>query len=194
MRPDLRRLITRFRNDESGSIAVESMLMIPILVWCYLATYVFFDAYRMQAVNVKASYTIGDTLSRETGYVTPNYMVGLFNLQAILLQTIEPRGLRITAYSYDEANDRFVVRWSRGAGSLSTALTNSSLATIRAMLPDMADGEVAILTQSRVGYVPEYEVGIDEFSFDEFTVTRPRFAPQICWNPSETGGFATAVC
>lgn len=187
-------LFRRFRDDESGSIAVESLLMIPILIWCYLATYVFFDAFRMQSVNVKASYTIGDTLSRETGFVTPAYVQGLYNLQAVLLDTPEPRGLRITAYSYDETNDRFVVRWSQGLGTLSTGLTDATLANIRTILPDMSDGEVAILTQSRVGYVPDYQVGIDPFSFDEYTVMRPRFAPQVCWNPSETGGIATAVC
>ncbi len=189
----IRAYLAAFRRDESGSIAVESMLMIPILIWCYLGTYVFFDAFRAQSTNIKASYTIGDNLSRETGYITASYMTSLFNLQALLLQTDEARGLQVTVYTYNVNNNTYAVRWSRGLGNL-TAMTNSQLTAIRGILPVMPHGEIAILTRSRVNYAPDYEVGIDPFTFDEYTVTRPRFAPQLCWNSVENGNANTATC
>ena len=189
----IRAYLGAFRRDESGSIAVETMLMIPILIWCYLGTFVFFDAFRPQSTNIKASYTIGDTLSRETGYITANYMASLYNLQGLLLQTSEARGLQVTVYTYNSANNTYTVKWSRGLGGLTT-MTNAQLAAIRAILPVMPSGEIAILTRSQVHYAPDYEVGIDPFAFDEYTVTRPRFAPQLCWNSLESGGAGTATC
>jgi len=189
----IRAYLAAFRRDESGSIAVESMLMIPVLIWCYLGTFVFFDAFRAQSTNIKASYTIGDTLSRETGYITTNYMNSLYALQGLLLQTTEPRGLQVTVYTYNSTTNAYTVKWSRGLGGL-TAMNNTQLTAIRAILPVMPNGEIAILTRSQVHYTPDYEVGIDPFTFDEYTVTRPRFAPQLCWNTVENGNANTATC
>lgn len=183
----------RFRRDENGSATVEAMLMIPVLAWFFLATFVFFDAFRMQSVNIKASYTIGDTLSRETGYVTSNYLNGLFSLQDFLLDTDEQRGLQITAYTFNQSRNRYEVRWSKGLGGM-PALTTADLSGLRDILPVMPGGEIAILTRSRVHYRPVYEIGLDDFTFDEYTVTRPRFAPQLCWNTSATASASTAIC
>lgn len=190
----LRRFLSRFRRDESGSIAVESMLMIPVLVWCYLGTFVFFDAFRMQSKNIKAAYTIADTLSRETGYVTANYLTGLFGLHHVLLDTPEPRGMVVTVFTFRAADNTYRVRWSQARGVGVAALTNATLGNLSAILPEMTDGEVAILVRSRVDYDPDYDVGITDFAFDEYSISRPRFAPQLCWNTVENGGIATAVC
>jgi len=187
-------LTRRFRRDENGSISVEAMLVLPILIWCYLGTFVFFDGYRAQSVNVKASYTIGDMLSRETGFVTPAYMDSLHTLQQFLTNTVEPVRMRITLYAFDGPNDRYVVRWSQVRGGAVAPLTNTTLAALRSALPIQLNGEVAILTESWVGYEPTFQVGIDPFTFYDVVVTRPRFAPQLCWNSVENGVMATATC
>lgn len=202
MPPRLRRLPARlarraaaFRADESGSVTVETIIMLPLLVWCFFAIYIFFDVFRVEAINTKASYTIGDALSRETGYVTAGYMGGLFGLQGLLMQTDETRDLQVTVYSYNATRDRYEVRWSQGIGGL-PALTTTTLneTGVRSRLPVMPQGEVAILTRSRVTYHPIYDVGIAPFIFDEYTVTRPRFAPQLCWNSRENGNVSTSTC
>lgn len=189
----LLRHASAFRKDETGSVTVETIIMIPLLIWAFIAIYIFFDVFRLQAINVKASYTIGDALSRETGYVTNRYMNGLSGLQGMLLNTNESRDLQVTVYHYDTARNRYEVRWSRGVGSL-PALTNTTLNQIDHILPEMPGGEVAILTRSRVAYHPLYNVGIAPFMFDEYTVTRPRFSPQLCWNSVENGNYLTATC
>lgn len=189
----LHRRAAAFRTDETGSVTVETVIMIPLLLWAFIAIYVFFDVFRVQAINVKASYTIGDALSRETGYVTSNYLSGLSGLQGTLLNTSETRDLQITVYSYNTTRDRYEVRWSQGIGRL-PELTTQTLNEIDHILPIMPGGEVAILTRSRVDYHPIYDVGIAAFTFDEHTVTRPRFAPQLCWNSRENGNVTTATC
>ncbi|MBW7922871.1 MAG: hypothetical protein H3C51_12335 [Rubellimicrobium sp.] len=192
---NLARRAAAFRSDESGSVTVETLIMLPLLVWCFFAIYIFFDVFRVQGTNAKASYTIGDALSRETGYVTANYMNGVFGLQGLLLRTNETRDLQVTVYSYNASRDRYEVRWSNGIGSL-PALTTTTLnePEARDHLPVMMQGEVAILTRTRVSYHPIYDVGIAPFVFDEYTVTRPRFAPQLCWNSRENGNVTTATC
>jgi hypothetical protein len=186
-------LLRRFLRDDSGSVAVEAMLVLPMLVWCYVGTFVFFDAYRTQAKVTKASYTIGDTLSRETGYVTNAYMNSLHALEQWLVDQDEPVRLRVTVFRYDQPQDRYVVRWSQGRGGMAP-ITTAQLAAFRHVLPIMVDQEIGILTQAEVVYRPAYEVGLDDFTFREFTVTRPRFAGQLCWNSVENGGPATATC
>lgn len=191
----LARRAAAFYRDESGSVTVETIIMLPLLIWCFFAIYIFFDVFHVEGVNAKASYTIGDALSRETGYVTANYISGLSGLQGLLMSTDETRDLQVTVYSFNPTRDRYEVRWSQGVGSLA-ALTTTTIndAEVRDRLPEMPAGEVAILTRSRVTYHPIYDVGIAPFIFDQYTVTRPRFAPQLCWNSRENGNVTTSTC
>lgn len=192
----LGRFLGRFLGDERGSIAVEGMLVLPMLVWVYLGTYVFFDAYRAQSINVKAGYTIGDIVSRESGFVTPEYMDSLYQMQGVLTDTMEPRTLRVTAFRYVAATDTYQVRWSEARGPGIGRHTTGSLAALRGQLPVMADNRVGILTETTVSYEPRYDVGLDPFVFQDLTVTQPRAdLSRVCWNTLNDGGtMATATC
>ena len=61
--------IRQFRRDEEGSVIAEAVIMLPTLFAAVLATFVFFDAYRNQAINLKANYTISDAFSRESDMI-----------------------------------------------------------------------------------------------------------------------------
>lgn len=191
--PQFRQILRRFRRDETGSVTFETLIMLPILVWFFIASFVLFDAFNVQSRNIKAGYTIGDILSRETGYVTDDYIAGLEELHAVLLRSDSNRAMQITVYSWDQSRAIYRVRWSRATGGLQP-LTDTTLADFAERLPIMPNGEVAILVRSRLGYVPLIDVGVPAFNFDEINVTRPRFAPQVCWNTSPTAPARTAVC
>ena len=66
----------RFWRDEEGNIAVEAILILPLLFWAYLSMFAIFDAYRQHAVNQKAAYTIGDIVSRQTTPLDPAFLTG----------------------------------------------------------------------------------------------------------------------
>lgn len=194
LKPQMRRVLCRFARNESGSISVEAMLIFPILLWCYLGTFVFFDAYRSQSTNLKAAYTIGDTLSRETGYVTPAYLDSLSALHRFLVDEDNSLArLRVTVYRFQQSDNSYRVRWSRTRGG-GMELADAELATLRLNLPVMPDGEIAILVETWVGYRPSYSVGLEDFIFNDLVVTRPRFAGQLCTNSSNAGGMATQTC
>ena len=70
--------------DERGSFSVEAILMFPLLVWAFMAMYVFFEGLRESNINLKATYTISDLLSRETDEINMNYLNGINEVYAWL--------------------------------------------------------------------------------------------------------------
>lgn len=191
----LRDHLRQFARDESGSQTVEIMLMIPIYVWSFLACYVFFDAYRVQSINAKAGYTIGDIVSRQDNYVTPEFIDSMHNLQRSLVDSRSIPRLRVTSFGYDADADVLRVIWSevRGGG---TELTDARLATMRNAIPDMADNEIGILVQTSVEYEPIFAAGIAQMDFDDFVITSPRNG-RVCFHNVNLGGnqdVASAIC
>jgi hypothetical protein len=142
---------------------------------------------------VKAAYTIGDQLSRETGFVTPVYMASLGELHDFLVQSDTATRLRITAFEYEQSDDTYRVIWSQGVGQ-TPRVTNAIIADVRNHLPVLPDEEIAILTETWLDFSPPSFVGMPNSTFTEVIVTRPRFAAQLCWNPIENGTSLTGVC
>lgn len=189
----LKQFVRDFHDEEGGSIAVESILIFPLLTWVYLATFVYFDAFRQQAISLKANYTISDMLSRETGYVTPQYMTSLYRLQQFLTTSNRATRMRISVITYRQSDNKYLVRWSQQVGSAGT-LTNGNISTIQAQLPIMPDGEIVVVVQNWVVYEPAFSIGLNAFTFENLIVTRPRFAGQLCWNTLDNGDNSTATC
>ncbi|SDE40824.1 TadE/TadG family type IV pilus assembly protein [Limimaricola pyoseonensis] len=190
----LTRRLRALRRDERGALVIEAMLMMPLLMWTFAASWVFFDAYREQSIHVRAAYTISDMLSRETGYITPAYLDSLQQMQTFLIATRQPVRLRVTVFSYDANNDRYEVRWSKTRGG-GTALDTDALAGLRGELPVMPHREVGMLVENWVDYMPLFDgTGLEPFTFENRVVSRPRFAGQLCWNSDAAGGIATAIC
>jgi hypothetical protein len=193
----LRDRLRHFLHDESGSISIETVIIFPVLIWIFLATFVFFDAFRAKSINVKATYTISDILSREVNEpITPEFMDSLYALYRGLVVHTQPRSLRVTAIRYLKTPNTYNVVWSevRGIAPLPARLTNANLATIRnTRLPVMYDGEVGILIETSSRYTPIFGyAGLPGFTVGNFMILRPRFAPQVCWSTSNDGPWTGA--
>ncbi len=189
----LSRRLRAFVRGDGGTVTVEFVLVIPLLAWCFLGTYTFFAAYRTQSINVKAAYTIGDQLSRETDFITPVYMASLGELHDFLVQSDDATRLRVTVFEYESNDDSYRVIWSQGVGQAARA-TDSAITDVRERLPVMPDEEIAILTETWIAFAPADFSGLEDMTFYESIVTRPRFANQLCWNPVENGTALTGVC
>ncbi|GGL72819.1 TadE/TadG family type IV pilus assembly protein [Wenxinia marina] len=190
----IRDQVRRFFSRDEGTITVEMLLTLPIVLWAYLGTFVFFDAYNAQAVNVRTSYTLGDALSRETGFVTPRYMDSLYELQRFLVQTDENVALRITVVRYELTRDRHRVVWSQVRGPGIAPLQNQDIADFYDRIPRTVNEGQMIMVETWVDYAPAFGVGIEDFTFEDISLTRPRFSGQVCWNSQENGDERTAVC
>ncbi|MEJ6479129.1 MAG: hypothetical protein QNL92_10670 [Octadecabacter sp.] len=186
-------MIKRFHREEEGGIAVEAVLIFPMLTWAYLATFVYFDAFRSQSTALKAAFTISDAISREgDDYITNAYITSLWRIQRFLTSSNHRPKMRITVMSYDPDQDEYEVHWSVNKGGMGN-LNDTKLNALSDQLPVMHETEVAILVQTEVVYEPVFSIGLEAFVFENLVVTRPRFYPsQMCY--SRDGFDDDAIC
>ncbi|HMO08629.1 MAG TPA: hypothetical protein PKD10_13430 [Paracoccaceae bacterium] len=180
----LARRLRRFRRDTGGYMLVEAVLIVPFLLWGYIALYSYWDAYRSMTNLQKVAYTASDLISREQRPVNAAYMTGIRNTMNAMLGSGQIVDLRITQVMWSEIEDRFVVEWSNSPTGM-IALTTETLAGVRHRIPDMGDGRTAIIVEAAVEYTPSLSLGVGALpglqptTFEEFIVTPPRYAPRV---------------
>lgn len=178
----LRTRIERLRRDEDGYMIVEAVLVLPLLLWAFLALYTFWDAYRSVTTIQKASYTISDLISRQPKSINPAFINGMRTaMDKMILPRLTPE-LRVTSIVRSDARARFEVEWSCVSGSLAPKLTTTSLQLVKDRIPNMADGNTVILVETWVDYDPALDIGLTESRLQQFIVTRPRWASKIGMN------------
>ena len=176
----LRTQLTRFCRDERGTVILEMVITLPLLIWAYMAMYVYWDAFRMVNSVQKASYTISDMVSREMLPISTAYIDGLRTTMNYLVREDATVTLRVTSITYSQANSRYEVHWSRSPGNAMPQLTTANLAGMASKIPNMADGDFVVLVESWATYTPLFDVGLDNTEMSQFIITRPRFVPKIC--------------
>lgn len=196
----LREILKSFHDDEDGVISIELCFCVPILVWALLSTHVYFEVFRAQSISTRASITIADMISREELAITEEYLENARVLLGILTEVDDDPDMRVSVYWYDEGNDRLEVSWSfnRGYGQ---ELTSDVLNDYDELIPMMANLDRAILVETRTEYdTPEYsfwptlaggssggaEQGLGVVDFQSFTVIKPRFLTQFCYDDQPT--------
>ena len=178
----LRAFAARFGRDDEGSIAVETVLILPILFWAYLALFATFHAYRAHSVNQKVAFTLGDMISRETAYLDQDYLNGTRVMLAYLANAKQSdTAIRITSVKWDNNNKIYKRDWSKKKGWV-TALNNTAVKKLEDRLPVMKHNERLILVETWVKYDPPFSIGISEHEIVNFVFTRPRYAPKVVWN------------
>ena len=161
-------------------MSIEAIFVLPLLVFVYLAMFVFFDAYRTQNLALRAADTVADLLSRETRAIEPDYIEGMNDVFDFLVNSRYATRLRVTSVGFDADDEAYFVYWSHGTGD-QPPLTNATLAELRHRLPIVAEGDSVILVETRVQYRPAFNVGIGARDFLHVIPTRPRFAPRLAW-------------
>ncbi|MEO1639925.1 MAG: hypothetical protein AAFU41_11855 [Pseudomonadota bacterium] len=183
-------LLQRFAKDEEGNMAIELVLVVPILVWALLSTFVYFDAFRVESNSHRAALTIADMFSREETPITPAYLNSTRALlRSLTFEEANP-DFRVTVYRYRESDDSYRRVWSQRRG-YSSNLNNENLADLQAkgLLPIMANGDRSILVETRTQYDAPFAFGLGPFTstnlqdltFDTFTVIRAR-PGTLCWD------------
>lgn len=177
-----------FRRKEDGSLSIEVVLAVPMLVWAITATFVFWDAFKTLNVTQKATYTVADMLSRETQSIDANYMTAMHELFDYLSTSPGNNALRVTVVSMAQDVNTGVktrsLEWSEGVGGISGY---TDLTVIEPRLPDMSDGDFLIVVESEQDWSPAFSVGLANYRFREVAIARPRFAPKLVWD-NGTGG------
>ncbi len=174
--------IRRFLNDERAAVAFETVLMTPILVWAFIGSFVFFDAYRVYNTTVKTTYMVADMLSRQTNMVYGHDIQGMADVADAIIRGSDDVEMRVTQIGMVDGN--YSIDWSHGVNG-AARLFDANLDAISDQLPIMPNGERIILVETRVTYEAPFDIGLTVARFENFTLSRPRYAGQIPF--SETG-------
>lgn len=181
-----RNRLAGFLRDTEGSYSIESLLVLPMLIWALLACFSFFDGLRQANVNIKAAHTIGDLLSREGEIsIDPEYMDGIHDVLRFLVQSPTDPRLRVSVVEFDGSEDAFELVWSRARGGID-ALTE--IDDLVPHLPDAAGGRQLIVVETRTDYEAPFTMGLSDTTLSNLVVIKPRFAPTLTWN--DGGGAA----
>ncbi|MDP5084359.1 MAG: hypothetical protein NWQ23_02985 [Yoonia sp.] len=184
--------LKKFRDCEEGTVAVELVLMVPILMWVFLSTFVYFDAFRVETNAARATITITEMLSREEASITQEYLdsVGAV-LQTLTFADAQP-DFRVTVYQYRQVDDTFRVVWSRHTG-MGDVLDDNDLAQLHAnnRLPLISATDHNVLVETQIEYSAPFSFNLSSFSasnLDDVTFTnsmiiRPR-PGRLCFDPS----------
>lgn len=188
--------LKRFAKSTKGSISVEAIIILPILLWAVVASAVFFDLFRTKSNLEKAAFTISDALSRETNAITPDYVTNAHVLLEELAGISDDASMRISVVTWDEDDAEYQLNWSKFRGDFYQPMTQANMSAIKDMLPTMADQDTLILVESQYQYDPIYStpenadekgqwglnLGIQNLK--TFVFTRPRYAPQLVFSSS----------
>jgi len=186
--------LAAFRRDEDASLSVEAVLVLPLLLWAFLATYTFFDVYRAKNLALKANYAISDLLSRETNPIDMSYLLGSEKVFKYLTQATDESWLRVTVVycndDCDQSNRELRQDWSRATDGLPTYEDEDVMSALEPIIPWIASGERVIIVETGVEYEPPFSqnlTGIGARDFVDIVMTRPRFAFQLCWDGVNCG-------
>lgn len=173
-------ILRRFGRDETGTLMAEAVLVLPFMLWSYLALFVYWDSYRAINTVQKAAYTISDMISREMVSVSDTYITGMDAMMEYLIDQDQEAKTRVSEITWSQLNDRYEVFWSRSPHNAMPALTTADLPALAYQLPVLADGDHVVLVEVEVNYTPSFNVGLNPQVLKQFIVTRPRFVPKIC--------------
>lgn len=149
-----------FVSECRGSMSVEAALALPMMFWCFTAMYSFWDAFKVQNNNLKATYTVADMLSRETGYINQTYVDGLNKVFAYMTNTNYPTKIRVSvvANKLDPSGNEYLeLQWSHTANGLVQATDASQL---EYLIPVLAVGDQVIVVETFMAHEPIFNLDL----------------------------------
>lgn len=186
----LLRPFRRFLREERGAILAETVIVLPVLFWAYLGSYVYFDAFSTKNTAMRATYTIADLISRQTNTLTPSDIEGMNKVFDFI--TAAPRRgftthIRVTDVSYDLKKKIYLVNWSDATRG-NTALSNADINNYADRLPNLALGDSEIMVESWESFTPAFNIGLSEKNFYNTVIVRPRMSPNVAFQGNGNGG------
>ncbi|MEM6385098.1 MAG: hypothetical protein AAF718_02560 [Pseudomonadota bacterium] len=184
-------IIQRALRDERGSFSVEAILMFPLLIWAYFGMYAFFEGFREGNINLKATYTIADVLSRETEEINMTYLNNMNTIYEWLSLTDDSTQMRVSVVIWNEDEQKHELYWSRGVNGKDDMEEVLVPYNITPHVPIMADQASAIVVETWVDYkpimLPTRDSGIFELlglgwsdtEVYNLVVVSPRFVDQL---------------
>ncbi|NKX43396.1 TadE/TadG family type IV pilus assembly protein [Roseicyclus persicicus] len=181
----LTRLLRRYWADTRAAVALETVIILPVLAWILVGSFVFFDAFRTYNSSIKATYAVADVLSRQTNTVFAYDIEGMQVIFDHLVRNSGDTRMRVTQINYSQPTDTYSVDWSYATNGEARLFT-ANLVDMDELFPVMANAERIILVETFIPYRPAFDIGLTLTTFRNFTFTRPRYAGQVPFDGSVT--------
>ncbi|WP_227271513.1 TadE/TadG family type IV pilus assembly protein [Roseobacter weihaiensis] len=167
-------------------MAIEAVILVPVMIWGYLAMFTIFDSYRQYTTQQKAAYTVSDLISRQWAPIDAGLIDGTHTLFEGLTRAVGETGMRVTVVQYNDILEEYQVVWSRTRGGM-VGLSSEDVASWSDRLPDLVDQEQLILVETTAAFSPVFSVGLGARTINNFVFTRPRYTGQVCFDDNALG-------
>lgn len=166
-------------------MSVEAVIIFPLLMWAYAAMFVYWDAFKSQNINLKATYTIADLISRYECPIMNADIEGMNSVYSYLIRSDNGNDIRVSVVSMGVADDGVTpeldLEWSYATGVMTKY---DNLDNVQGKLPIMATGDQLILVDSTMNWEPPLtfaliDLGLGNMTFGNSVFTAPRFIPQV---------------
>ena len=130
---------------------------------------------------------------RQVAPLTPAYLEGLHDIYDHISRANHATSLRVSSVYWNVIAQEEQVVWShatRGGAPLENAELNQSVDR----MPIIPRADTVILMEAVMHYRPPITQGLGNQTFAHFVVTRPRFAPQIVFQPSGNTQIGLTPC
>lgn len=189
--PRIRSIPTRFADSEDGALSIEAAIMLPVLVFLYVAGFQYFESYRREAEIFKANYAVADLLSRRGDLITPSDLEGLQNVfEAIVAAAPNAAYMRFSEVR--RTDDGVVVVWSYATDEQS-ALSTAALQGYLTQVPTLAPHERATIVESFVYDQPFFAVGLEDRIIGNFITVSQRYDARLAFAPGSGRGNDRSV-
>ena len=193
-RPNMIRALRRFRDDRSGIIELEAIILLPLTMFVLVMLFSFFHTFRTVNDHVKATYAVADLISRQNTPVDAAMIEGLRRVQKLASGAVhDPVWLRISSFYYHGTDQRFRLSGTPGSRSTNPSivppLTDATVYTVQDRLPLAAAGDGVILVETWRDYTPPFSLNWGGFGdlfgpsvIRETVVIRPHFLSPLPLN------------
>ena len=181
--------ISRFLRDESGNISIETVIVIPLLLFLTTGGLTYWNAFNSNSRTAKVAYTMADIMSRHDA-VDSTDMEYLYELQNKLLPgNVLERSVRISSICLEDGEYKVLWSYSK-AGQDTQALPALKQEDVPiGIMPTMAPQDSIILVELSGSWTPQFlNVGLSGATWENALVIRPRFVkiiPHTVLNPSK---------
>ncbi|MDV7142647.1 hypothetical protein R3X27_08130 [Tropicimonas sp. TH_r6] len=177
------RALRRFQRRSDGSLSVETAIIMPLLCMVYVGSFVWFDAFRIQNINLKATYTIADMISRESDGIDQDYVDAMETIYDYLTYGDHATQMRLSIIECtdecgNEAARVLEVCWSK-ASTGRDLLTTDELVERSNVVPLFPKGDELIVAETFMAYNPAFNVGLDGQILENTIFTAPRMPGQM---------------
>jgi Flp pilus assembly protein TadG len=171
----MKHLLSRFKKDETATVTMEFVIIMPVLILWFIGSIVFFDAFTSRATAQRTAHTITDIISRQN-QVDNAFIDKMLVLQNRMIPREQVGSVQVSSLKIDPLGN-LVVLWSYATDG-SPALTPADIPA--SILPNMQIGESVVLVDTAVPFTPIADVvGVVAQTWVNRVVTQPRYVSTL---------------